>query len=106
MQGTIRYSAHAINRQAQRNLSAADVEFVMAHGRRIRCGGAIHVFLGGRDIPAEKPIAQRYGHLEGTMLVVSPLADELFVITAYRNRRALKQLRGKARYDRRTRLAD
>src|SRR5690349_8505379 len=100
MQPTIRRSAHAICRQAQRNLSDADIEFVAAHGRRIRCGGALHIFLGSRDIPAEKAIAQRFGRLEGTVLVLGAAEDELLMITAYRNRRCLKQLRAKTKYDR------
>ena len=102
MQTTMRYTAHAISRQAQRNLSPADIDFVATHGRRIRCGGALHIFLGGRDIPAEKAVAQRFGRLEGTVLVLSAAEDEPYVITAYRNRRGLKQLRIKAKYDRRS----
>lgn len=105
MQPIIRYTAHALSRRAQRNLSIEDVEFVMTHGRRVRCAGALHVFLGGRDIPAGKAVARRYGHLEGTVLVLSTEYDDLTMITAYRNRRGLKAVRAKAVYDRRERWA-
>ncbi len=101
MQPTIRYSVHAINRQAQRNLSDEDIQFVLAYGRRIHSAGALHVFLGGRDIPADKVIARRFGRLEGTVLVLSPTPEDRVVITAYRNRRGLKSVRAKAKYDRR-----
>jgi hypothetical protein len=100
MQPTIRYTAHALSRRAQRNLSDADVQFVIEHGRRTHAAGALHIFLAGRDIPSEKTIARRFGHLEGTVLVLSPDSDPT-LITAYRNRRGFKAVRTKAKYDRR-----
>lgn len=92
-------SRHAQLRQAQRNMSNADVDFVLGHGRHVRCAGALHVFLGRRDIPADKESQRRFGHLEGTVLV---LADdqELVLITAYRNRDGLKDIRTKTKYRR------
>ncbi len=104
MQLNIRYTAHAVSRSAQRNLSFDDVQFVLTHGRRTYCAGALHVFLARRDIPAEKALARQFGHLEGTVLVLSPTADnDLTLITAYRNRRGFKSVRAKAPYDRRVR---
>lgn len=105
MQPTIRYTTHAAGRSARRNLSDDDVEFVLAHGRRVHRAGALHVFLAGRDIPADKAIVRRYGHLEGTMLVLSEDSGELVLITAYRNRRGFKAARTKSPYDRRARWA-
>lgn len=101
MQPSVRYTAHALSRRAQRSLSIDDVEFVMAHGREVHCAGALHVFLGGRDIPGEKAVARRYGRLEGTVLVLSTDDDDLTMITAYRNRRGFKAIRAKVVYDRR-----
>ena len=94
-------TVHALNRQAQRNLSDDDVQFVLRYGRRIHSAGALHIFLGGRDIPSTKELAQRYGRLEGTVLVLAQLADELTLVTAYRNRRGLKAVRAKAKFNRR-----
>lgn len=102
---TVHYTAHALSRSAQRNLSADDVAFVVAHGRRVYCAGALHVFLPGRDIPTEKATARRYARLEGTTLVLSAADQELTLITAYRNRRGFKAIRAKMRYDRRARSA-
>ena len=101
MQPNVQRTVHALNRQAQRNLSDDDVRFVLAHGRRVHNAGALHVFLGGRDIPADKTLAQRYGRLEGTVLVLNCAAGEWTLITAYRNRRGLKAVRAKRKYDRR-----
>ncbi len=96
----IRTTHHALCRQATRNLSHADVEFVWRYGQRIRCAGVLHVFLGRRDIPTDKATYQRFGRLEGTVLVLDDSGAEVVLITAYRNRHALKQIRGKAKYDR------
>ena len=100
MQMTIRSTSHARSRQARRNLSDQDVRFVFEHGRRMRCAGALHVFLGRRDIPADKEIHSRFAHLEGTMLVMDDTQGEVILITAYRNRQGLRRLRVKAKYDR------
>lgn len=106
MQPSVRYTAHGRSRCTQRNLSDADVQFVMDYGRHTWCAGALHVFLGRRDMPASKTVARRFGHLEGTVLVFTRATDEPMLITAYRNRRAFKAIRSKATYDRRARVRD
>lgn len=96
-------TSHAVYRQAQRNLSDRDVQFVLAHGRLIRCAGAMHVFLGRRDIPGDRETQREFGRLEGTVLVLTRYREKQhrpLLITAYRNRRGLKQIRSKAKYDR------
>jgi hypothetical protein len=100
MDRTLLQTGHAVHRQAQRNLSDRDVQFVLEYGRRIYCAGVLHIFLAQRDIPSDKWIQRRYGRLEGTTLVMDTTdEDELVLITAYRNRRALKNIRSKAKYD-------
>ena len=105
MNTMIRPTGHATSRQAQRNLSDQDIRFVFEHGRRVRCAGALHIFLGKRDIPQDKRTYRRFAHLEGTTLVMDDTQDEAVLITAYRNRRALKQIRSKAKYERITAAA-
>ncbi|HEX6291269.1 MAG TPA: hypothetical protein VFZ66_18945 [Herpetosiphonaceae bacterium] len=39
MQPSVRYTAHALSRCTQRNLSDADVQFVMDYGRHTWCAG-------------------------------------------------------------------
>lgn len=90
---------HARQRQAQRNLSPDDIEFVIEHGRYIHNGGALHIFLGKQDIPREKGVQRRFGRLEGTTLVMAEEEDKLILITAYRNRKGFKQLRTKRKYN-------
>lgn len=106
MHTTLSCSTHAMHRQARRNLSDADIEFVLDYGQQMRCAGALHVFLGKRDIPADKETQRRFGHLEGTVLVLSDTAAGLLLITAYRNREAMKRIRSKAKYDRRSGTRD
>jgi hypothetical protein len=101
MYSTIHYTQHIAERQAQRNLSDADIAFVIERGRRFHCAGALHIFLGRRDIPPERAIYREFAHLEGTVLVAQFVGNTLVLITAYRNRNALKEIRTKAKYDRR-----
>mgnify|MGYP005837721161 CR=1 FL=1 len=91
---------HARHRGAQRNLSADDIAFVLQHGRRIWSGGAEHVFLARRDLPPERDLRRQFERLEGTVLVVDNVHDGTVLITAYRNRRALKHIRCKTKYAR------
>jgi hypothetical protein len=93
-------SNHARVRQAQRNLTDDEVAFIMRHGRRIRSGGALHIFLGRRDIPNDRAIFQKYHHLEGATLVINDKGYTPVLITVYRNRRALRDIRRKQKYNR------
>lgn len=88
-------STHARQRLAQRNLSLADVDYVCAHGKRIRNGHAIFVCLTRRDIPDEHLQHARAIQLEGTVLVFDHLTGTSLV-TAYRNRqRGIKDVKRK-----------
>jgi hypothetical protein len=99
----VTYTGHANIRRAQRNLSPADIDFVYRHGCRIRAAGALHIFLGRRHLPNDRATLRQYARLEGTVLVLEEAAQDATLITAYRNRRGLKQIRAKTKYDRRGR---
>ena len=86
-------SEHARLRLAQRNLSLGDLLFVLEHGRCMRSGHAWHVVLRGRDVPNDPWSARQFGHLEGATLVLIDENWRLVLLTAYRNRRALRQIR-------------
>jgi hypothetical protein len=88
----MRHTEHAHKRCAQRNLDAEALELVRRYGRRLHRTGAVFYFLGRRDLPEELLRDDRYARLEGTTLLFS-LEGEL--ITAYRNREALRQIRKK-----------
>lgn len=93
-------SNHAQRRQVRRNLSNADISFVQQHGQRFYCAGVLHTFLGRRNIPGERDVYQRHAHLEGTVLVLHTKGPNIVLITAYRNRLALKAIRSKTLYNR------
>lgn len=95
LQETVELSNHAATRMAQRNLSAEDVEYVIQFGCPVRSGGALHYFLRHADIPkADRKRAQR---LEGTTILMDRSGQ--FIITVYRNRRGLKVLRQKVKWE-------
>lgn len=89
---------HARTRQAQRNLSDEEVTFVLDHGQSLRSGGALHIFLGRRDMPSDQEGCRRYQHLEGAVLVLNDMGDAPVLITVYRNRRGLREIRRKTKY--------
>jgi hypothetical protein len=93
-------SHHAQHRQARRNISVDDIHFVLANGQRLYCAGAMHVFLGRRDLPGERHTYQRYARLEGTVLVLRDRGSHLVLITVYRDRQGLRAIKAKAPYDR------
>lgn len=82
---------------AQRGLSEDDVDYVMKHGQRVRNAGACAYFLGKRDIPKEDLRKDKYSRLEGTMVLVDSLGEQ--IITAYRNKKALREFRRRTKYD-------
>jgi Domain of unknown function (DUF4258) len=88
-------SSHAVTRMAQRNLSTEDVEYVLQYGCRVRSGGALHYFLRSDDIPRrDRKQAQR---LEGTTVLMD--RNGQIIITVYRNRRGLKEIRQKVKWE-------
>lgn len=95
MKQEMELSNHAIMRMAQRNLSAEDVEYVLRHGCRVRSGGALHYFLRADDIPtADRKKVER---LEGTTVLMDRWGQ--YIITVYRNRRGLKGIRRKVKWE-------
>ena len=83
---------------AQRNLSTADIAFVLAHGQKEHRAGVEAYFLGWRQLSG---LADTRGvdRLEGTVVLRCPLTGE--VVTVYRNRsRGLKDHRRKAKHNR------
>jgi len=90
------YSCHAGERCAQRNISPTDIAFVMRFGHLLHTGGAVFVFLGRRDIPDDCLADQHLARLEGTTLVLS--REDNSLITAYRNKKALRDIRRKVKW--------
>jgi len=88
-------SRHASERASQRNLSHDDLAFVMQYGQEIHRAGALFIFLGHRHIPKQFRGNRNIMRLAGTALVVS--SDCQQVITAYRNRNAIRDIKRKSK---------
>lgn len=84
-------SEHAAQRMAQRNLDLGDLALVLRYGRVEHRTGVEFHFLGRRDLPAG--MERRLERLVGTTLIVA--SGE--IVTVYRNRRALSEIRRKSK---------
>jgi hypothetical protein len=91
---------HAFQRAAQRNLSLADIRFVLDYGTPLHRAGAVHVHLRRKDLPGEDRRDQRLQQLVGTTLVLN--RDQTCILTLYRNRQdGLRHIKRKPRAGRR-----
>ena len=90
-----RFSRHAAERAGQRRIRVEDVDLVLRYGKEIHRAGAMFVFLGHRDIPEQLRHDRRLIGLEGMTLILSSDGEQ--VITAYRNRHAIRDIKRKAK---------
>ncbi len=97
MRAKLQYSNHAMTRMAQRNLSTEAIEYTVTYGQRFHNAGAIHCFLGKKDIPKFDRKHDQVRRLEGTVVLLDPKSDT--VITVYRNKDAPLEIRRKAKYN-------
>jgi hypothetical protein len=101
---TFSISKHAVLRMAQRNISISDLEYVLEHGERINRTGITIYILRSRDILQGDRRTSKITRLEGTVVLTGYTpGGKLEIITIYRNKSGFKVIRGKAKYDRRTR---
>ena len=88
-----RFSRHAAERAGQRRIRAEDVDLVLRYGKEIHRAGSMFVFLGHKDIPEELRHDQRIIGLEGMTVIMASDGEQ--VITAYRNRHAIRDIKRK-----------
>jgi hypothetical protein len=93
----IQLSDHADQRCAQRNLSEAEIHFIIAYGKLERRAGIEFYQLRQKDLPYDLPANDRRRRLVGSTVLLSK--DSAHVITAYRNSRAFRRDRQKSKYD-------
>jgi hypothetical protein len=87
------FSDHCRERMAQRNVTEADVRFVMLRGVLEHRTGVICFTVPRRRIPTEE--RSLVGSLESLVVLV----QEGWVITVYRNRHPLRHIRHKVKYN-------
>lgn len=90
--GDAKLSHHARQRSAQSNLLAHDLELVRRYGVLEHRTGVLFYFVRRRDVHRYRTVEPRLARLEGVVMIQS--LDGV-VITVYRNRHALRQIRRK-----------
>ena len=88
------YTKHAKKRMAQRNISKSDIWVAMRYGQKLHRTGIIFFFLGKNDIP--EIMLKTLEGLEGITVLLDPNNTE--VITVYRNRDALRNIKRKTKH--------
>ena len=102
MSETLKLSKHALLRMAQRNFSLHDLEYVLEYGTRIDVSGVTGYILRKIDIPLDDRSKSEITRLEGAVILAEFTEEgKLEIITTYRNKSAVKELRCKTKYDRR-----
>lgn len=96
---SLSYTDHALLRMQQRGISLSDVELVVVAGQRIWCAGALHCFLGRRQLSRTTQPKARDLRLEGITVLLDS-HDQCSVITVYRNRDGLRPIKRKAKFNR------
>ncbi|RMG33537.1 MAG: DUF4258 domain-containing protein [Methanobacteriota archaeon] len=90
------FSDHALRRMAQRGFKLADIYLALERGQYIYAHETLFVFLGRRQLMTMGNLCER---LEGLTLVIDPKTN--VILTVYRNRKRLKNIRHKQRRFRR-----
>jgi len=87
---------HAELRLHLRGIHEDELSLLLEYGTQVYSGGALFIFMRKRDIPANLA-SSKQGKLEGLTAVLD--SDNLDLISTYKNRRGLKQIKRKFKYD-------
>ena len=82
-------TAHASSRMTRRSVRPEDLQDALTFGRWLHADGMEFVFLGQRDVPAERRREFAARHLAGLLLVMAGG----MLVTVYKNQQALRSLR-------------
>ena len=95
LQAEVALSRHARRRRAQSNLSDRDLDLVRRYGVLEHRTGVRFYFVGRREVERYREVEPRLVKLHDIVMIVS--SDDYIVITVYRNRNALKEIRHKSK---------
>ena len=95
VQAQVQLTGHARHRGAQSNLCVDDLDLVRRYGVLEHRTGVRFYFVGRREVERYREVEPRLDRLHGVVLVLA--ADDRMVITVYRNRRALRDIRRKSK---------
>jgi hypothetical protein len=91
----VEWTKHGRHRGAQSNLCEGDLDLVRRYGVLEHRTGVRFYFVGQREVERYRDVEPRIEKLHGVVMIVAP--DTFTVITVYRNRHALKQIRRKSK---------
>lgn len=91
-------SDHANQRASQRNFRQGEVEFIVKYGEELHNAGVIFCQLRDKDFPSDYPGNHPFRRLIGATVVLTKSGD--VVMTLYKNPKAFKKNRKKAKYNR------
>lgn len=95
LQAEVALSRHARRRGAQSNLSDRDLDLVRRYGVLEHRTGVRFYFVGRREVKRYRDVEPRLAKLHDIVMIVA--SDDYVVITVYRNRNALKDIRHKSK---------
>lgn len=87
---------HAELRLHQRGIQEADLSLLFEYGTQVYNGGALFIFMRKRDIPMDLATVKQK-KLEGLTAILD--ADTLDLISVYKNKRGLREIQRKVKYD-------
>jgi hypothetical protein len=87
---------HAELRLSQRGIQENDLSLLLEYGTTVHNGGALFVFMRKRDIPRDVD-STKETKLEGLTAILD--AHTLELISMYKNKNALRQIKRKYKYD-------
>ena len=90
-------SSHALHRSAQRNISDADIDFIIQNADRLHRTGVIFCQMRSRNMPEHVPGNHRAWKLIGTTIVLCKCG--CYVVTLYREERAFQKDSRKSKYN-------
>lgn len=89
-------SGHAQLRQVQRNYTNNEISYILRHGRMIRRTGICFYFLAAKDVPRDERRLEWVQRLIGSTVLVN--AEGSDIITLYKNRHALHDIKKKVKF--------
>ena len=89
----MKLTSHAVKRASQRGINLWDMQMAHKYGKRMYRTGVMFIFLRRKDLPSSIYNCSR--KLDGITLLVCPKEDT--VITVYRNKQALQQIKRKGK---------
>tara|TARA_Y100000748_G_C15443432_1_gene468112 strand:- start:742 stop:1077 length:336 start_codon:yes stop_codon:yes gene_type:complete len=103
MQLNIELSRHAKNRASKRGISIDQINMCIQHGEELYKTGSLFFFMTDKCLKKLKKIYGGYlSKLQGLVVLTCTNEDSLLVVTVYKDKKAMKVIRKKQSYNKRS----